>query len=703
MSPPIKAFNRPTRVRTGVLRRNNDTGCEFCPGCGTPVDISKAQPLEPVSCLNCGKGFSVLREFGAFTLQAAIGVGGMGVVYRATDRELGRIVALKLLRDQITASAIDTQRLEAEASAMASISAPEVVRIYSTGIEHGHFYLAMEYLPGGSLQHWIDRHGNVSEIHALRAGLHVARGLQSVLQAGILHRDIKPANILFTEDHAAKIADFGISSQLITVEESAKDEIVGTPYYIPPERLRNANEDHRSDIYSLGATLYHAMAGRPPFDGASPLEAAMKRLDNKPVSIQTFVPSISAATLFCLEHMLASEPDQRFQSYEELIEHLEYALQQKKASLTTAKQTVSTRIPSRPWKWAATAVLILLGLGFVTLRKATRSATTPSPSPETISSRRIAPADIDAFPGGLFAEYFNTWNLLGPAVVERIDPTVDFLWPTGSPHHNLNDNSVSVRWSGEVEPLYSEEYTFYASTDDGVRLWVDGERLISDFETHPLTENRGTIRLRAGQRYSIVMEYFQGGGQAAAHLLWSSDSQRKQIIPANRLYPLSLGLAGRYFNTLNLNGPVIFSRIDPEINFHWDVAAPNSSVNPNTFSVRWEGRLQPLQTEKYTFYTFADGGVRLWIDGKQIINDWDTPRSTENFGIIALQAARTYDIRLEYHSKSGSPAVSLEWSNPSMPQTIIPKTSFLLPPPVSESPLIDYPRPDLKEITLSKP
>lgn len=135
---------------------------------------------------------------------------------------------------------------------------------------------------------------------------------------------------------------------------------------------------------------------------------------------------------------------------------------------------------------------------------------------------------------GLFGEYYSDRELSTRAMI-RIDPRVDFTWDLGSPDPAVGVDNFSVRWSGYVQPLYGEEYTFYTATDDGVRLWVDNQLLINEWVDQGGTEHMGSITLVAGRKYPIRMEYYEGGGGAQAHLSWSSASQAKQIIPQSRM------------------------------------------------------------------------------------------------------------------------------------------------------------------------
>ena len=137
---------------------------------------------------------------------------------------------------------------------------------------------------------------------------------------------------------------------------------------------------------------------------------------------------------------------------------------------------------------------------------------------------------------GLSATYFDNANLTGTSVA-RVDPTVDFVWGSGSPAPGIGADTFSARWTGQVEPQFTETYTFYTVSDDGVRLWVNGQAVVNNWTDHSPTENSGTIALTGGQRYSITMEFYENGGGATARLLWSSASTPKAVVPNTRLFP----------------------------------------------------------------------------------------------------------------------------------------------------------------------
>jgi hypothetical protein len=332
-----------------------------CPECGTAMDVSGVEPLSAVTCPECGAPSVIAATIDHFELVDVIGHGGMGVVYKALDTSLDRHVALKLLRKS-SGNPEQIKQLETEAAITASINHPHVVRVFSTGIDHGRFYIAMELVEKGTLDRLIELQGRVAEAQVLEVGIQIASGLRAAQYAGLIHRDVKPGNILFADNHTAKIVDFGLA---IFAEDEAKTrgEIWGTPYYVAPEKLDRKPEDFRSDIYSLGGTLFHALAGRPPFEAESASMVALKHLKSQVVSLQAFAPQVSAKTAYVINRTLVKDPDQRYQSYDELIEHLEYARTELQASGGKPKESkrvvLETEADKKAMGWV---VLSLIGI-----------------------------------------------------------------------------------------------------------------------------------------------------------------------------------------------------------------------------------------------------------------------------------------------------------------------------------------------------
>lgn len=297
---------------------------QACPGCGTTVDTAEAEPLARIACPKCGKKIRVERTFDHFVVIETLGVGGMGTVYKARDMQLDRFVALKLLRRDLGGEEDHKTRLQEEARIAAAVNHPCVIQVFDSGTDHGQFYVVMELVDQGSLDDLMALQSRLPEKRVLEIGIQVARGLRAAHRRGLIHRDVKPANILFVDEHAAKIGDFGLASTA-TQRWASGGVVWGTPEYVAPERLNNDPEDFRSDIYSLGATLFHAIAGKPPIEASTNSSPALLELKQQPLDLQATVPDVSVATAEVLQRMIAADPAQRFSSYDDLVAELERA------------------------------------------------------------------------------------------------------------------------------------------------------------------------------------------------------------------------------------------------------------------------------------------------------------------------------------------------------------------------------------------
>ena len=363
---------------------------QTCPDCGTLIDVSEQEPLSAVLCPTCGTPSVVATQIDHFELVDVLGHGGMGVVYRAHDTSLDRTVALKLLRKSEGASEEQIAQLANEAAITASITHPNVVKVFTTGMDRGRFYIAMELVDHGTLDQLIGLQGRVAEAQVLEVGIQIAQGLRAAQQAGLIHRDVKPGNILFADARTAKIVDFGLAILMVD-EEKVRGEVWGTPYYVAPEKLDNKPEDFRSDIYSLGGTLFHALAGRPPFEAENASLVALKHLKSQAVSLQAFAPWVSGSTAFVINRTLNKDPEQRYQSYEELIEHLEYA----RTELQTAKPQAAKRVvieteaQKQVMGWVSLVMVVMLIAGGIAVfvfrdqlfKSGEPPAATPRPTP----------------------------------------------------------------------------------------------------------------------------------------------------------------------------------------------------------------------------------------------------------------------------------------------------------------------------------
>ena len=302
----------------------SEPSAQTCPACRTIVDTTEAEPLARIACPTCGKKIRVERTFDHFVVVETLGVGGMGTVYKARDLQLDRFVALKLLRKDLGGEEDHKARLQQEARIAAAVNHPYVIQVFDSGTDHGQFYVVMELVDHGSLDDLMALHPRLPEKRVLEIGIQVAKGLRAAHRRGLIHRDVKPANILFVDEHSAKIGDFGLASTG-TQRWGIGGVVWGTPEYVSPERLNNDPEDFRSDIYSLGATLFHAIAGKPPIEANTNSATALLESKQQPLDLQAAAPDVSAETAEVLQRMISADPAQRFSSYDDLVAELERA------------------------------------------------------------------------------------------------------------------------------------------------------------------------------------------------------------------------------------------------------------------------------------------------------------------------------------------------------------------------------------------
>lgn len=287
-----------------------------CPKCGAVLGVGGLVAFTPVQCSTCEFEFQVPAKFGDFTLLELLGAGGMGGVYRARDEVLNREVAVKVMLQSLGSDHDFVETFQREAQAAARLNHPNIAQIYSFGQVYGQPFIVMELISGGSLEEMMSEQGPLSPAVVIHVGVQIAEGLREAAEAGLVHGDVKPENILFDSERNAKLVDFGLAA----MQSGPDNEVWGTPFYIAPEKVRRQKSDFRSDIYSLGATLYHAIAGVPPFDGADATEVVKARFMGPPKSLGDIRGSVVPSEVEALiTRMLEMEPQMRFPTYGSLL------------------------------------------------------------------------------------------------------------------------------------------------------------------------------------------------------------------------------------------------------------------------------------------------------------------------------------------------------------------------------------------------
>ena len=255
-------------------------------------------------------------ENGNFLLERELGTGGMGGVYMGRDKMLDRPVAVKVMQKEYGQDAEFVEKFKKEAQAAAKLIHPNIAQIYSYGICDGMPYIAMELVAGGSLDAIMANNPGKTDVsRVLKICQQVAQALQCSTDQGFVHGDIKPENILLDANGNAKIVDFGLAAM-----QKDTSEIWGTPYYIAPEKVRKEPIDFRTDMYSLGGTLYHALTGVAPFEGEDSIAVVKKRFDGAPRKPSELRPELTPAVDNLVMTMLAFNKEDRYPSFEALLE-----------------------------------------------------------------------------------------------------------------------------------------------------------------------------------------------------------------------------------------------------------------------------------------------------------------------------------------------------------------------------------------------
>jgi serine/threonine protein kinase len=264
---------------------------------------------------------------GGYRIEAEVARGGMGTIYRARHVEMGTVVAVKVLKKEFTSRQEIVKRFLREGKLVARLNHPGIIKVFDVGREVDSYYIVMEYIDGKNLQQVVDENGPLEFRKALRIGRQVADALHHAHQNGVVHRDIKPSNILLSARGTVHITDFGIARLLD--QETALTQagaLIGTPSHMSPEQCRGTTVDERSDVYSLGATLYTLLGARPPFSSKSTARLIIQLLHDNPPPLESLVPDLPERVTRLVKRMMAKHPGARHQTAKEAREAIEAVL-----------------------------------------------------------------------------------------------------------------------------------------------------------------------------------------------------------------------------------------------------------------------------------------------------------------------------------------------------------------------------------------
>jgi eukaryotic-like serine/threonine-protein kinase len=305
----------------------------------------------------------IVKPFGDYELLEEIGYGGMGVVYKAWQKSLDRIVALKVLLFGPHASAKSVKRFRAEAVATAALQHPNIVAIHEVGFREGQHFIAMEFIEGQPLSALI-RGNPLPDRRAAGYVKAIAEAIHYAHERGILHRDLKPANVLIDTNDQPRVTDFGLAKRLEGDSDlTVSGQLLGSPNYMPPEQAigKRGTLSRRSDVYALGAILYHALTGRPPFVGEGMADTVQQVLNAEPVSPRLLNPGVprdlETVCLKCLE----KEPGKRYATAQILADELGCFLEDKPVHARPVSR------PAKVWRWYRRNPLLATALGVALL------------------------------------------------------------------------------------------------------------------------------------------------------------------------------------------------------------------------------------------------------------------------------------------------------------------------------------------------
>ena len=259
-----------------------------------------------------------------YEIISRIGSGGMADVYKAKDHKLNRLVAVKVMKAEFSEDKGFIAKFRDEAQAAAGLAHPNVVNVYDVGEDKGVYYIVMELVQGITLKDYISRKGKLTVREATSIAIQVSLGLEAAHRSNIIHRDVKPQNIIISTDGKVKLSDFGIARAASS--NTISSNVMGSVHYSSPEQVRGGYSDAKSDIYSLGITMYEMITGHVPFDGETTVAIAIKHLQEEIVSPRQYVPDIPYSLEQIILKCTQKSPDRRYTSMSELIEDLKHSL-----------------------------------------------------------------------------------------------------------------------------------------------------------------------------------------------------------------------------------------------------------------------------------------------------------------------------------------------------------------------------------------
>ena len=417
------------------------------------MSVNASQPPEPNTVIA-----------GRYRLDEAWAHGGMADVWKATDLQLSRTVAVKLLKPHLAADGTVAERFRREAIAAASLTHPNIVTVYDAVADHGRQAVIMEFIDGKSLRALLDEKKRLTPKLTVHIGTGICSALDAAHANGIIHRDVKPGNVLVTKDARVMLTDFGIAKALGTGDDLTSENIMmGTAKYLSPEQVKGDELDLRADLYSLGLVLYECLAGKVPFTGKNDTETALARLQRDPTDLNQIRPDVSPELARVIHRMLERRPDKRYASGAEARAALKAALNgDGSAARGVVGHPAGTDRTPTPGK-------IIRPSGHTPSQPSTRPSISPTPSGGTLRPWKPSPVLI----GGLAVAIIAVGALVirvvtgGDDTPPQIAATTAPPAPTGPPtilgvstfdpegDRTENDGGAALTTDGDVGTAWS--------------------------------------------------------------------------------------------------------------------------------------------------------------------------------------------------------------------------------------------------------
>ena len=385
-------------------------GARRCSKCGTEVASTPSlKGLCPRCLLVLGLGADPKKRqrIGNYEILAELGRGGMGVVYKAYEVSLNRIVALKVLPERLSEDRAFVKRFQREARVAAQLVHPNIVTIHAVGEDADQHFIAMEYVKGDALSGLIKDEGQIEIRRAVRIVRQVAEALREAHDQDIIHRDIKPQNVMVDRAGRARVLDFGLAKALYTdTRLTADGAMLGTPQYMAPEQCEGAEVSARTDIYALGVTLFEMLTGQPPFEADTPMALMYQiahRAASKPSSLNSEIP---AELDRILAKMVAKKPEDRYDSAEALCADLDAFLAGEPVKAPSELLQRLRRIPLRLVGAVAAAVLVTVALGWYLRGLSPAGSLFPDPNLEAAVREAIGKPSGEIHPEDLVGVRF---------------------------------------------------------------------------------------------------------------------------------------------------------------------------------------------------------------------------------------------------------------------------------------------------------